>query len=53
MSKQKKTRDYGDDPHVADFPDLTINDIKMCTREVELTVGQKKIKKTTPTSIRR
>jgi hypothetical protein len=50
--KIKKSEPYGDDPHVAEFPGLTVNDIKECRRSITLTVGQKKITKSVPTTIR-
>ena len=50
---KSKPDDYGDDPHVAEFPGLTVNDIRTSYRQVTLTVGQKKITKTVPSAIRR
>jgi len=43
LKKKKKPReDFGDDPHAADFPDCTIDDIRPVFEKAELMVGQKK-----------
>jgi len=53
MSDKDENWKYGDDPNVAEFPGLGPEDIKTKTHEVTLTVGQKKIIKNAPTTIRR
>lgn len=53
MSKKDDNWPYGDDPNAAEFPGLTDKDIKTKTQEVTLTVGQKKIVKNAPTTVRR
>lgn len=51
MKKKQRPKDYGDDPHRADFgPDVTIHDVKPVYIEAKLTVGQRKITKSVPSS---
>lgn len=49
--KKRKPKNYGDDPHVADFgPDVTIDDIRPVYIDAKLTVGQRQITKMVPSS---
>lgn len=52
---KRRPKDYGDDPHSADFgPEVTIDDINPVWIEAKLTVGQRQIIKSVPSdSIKR